>query len=194
MTRLGWPYDLMTLAEFEALSEDNSRQYELQDGVLVISPLQEAFHQRARLRVANALDQQLPPIWDVVHAVEVVTRSDFPACVRVPDVVVVAEGIIDTNPARFAADQVLIAVEILSAGSRTTDTVVKPVEYAEAGIPYYWTVDLGEPVSVTAYRLGDNGQYAKDPAVTGVFTVVDPFPLSLDLTELMSPRKRRVDR
>ncbi|WP_243727534.1 Uma2 family endonuclease [Actinocrispum wychmicini] len=190
---MGWPYDLMTLAEFEELPEDTTRQYELQDGVLVTSPLPGPLHQKARFRVTNALSSQLPSVWRVVHGVETVTRPDFPACVRVPDVVVVPDHVFDERLARFSATQVLMVVEIVSAGSRTTDTVVKPVEYAEAGVPYYWTVHLAEPMSVTAYRLGDNGQYEKDPPATGVFAVPDPFPLSLDLTELMSPRKRRVD-
>ncbi|WP_308431690.1 Uma2 family endonuclease [Amycolatopsis acidiphila] len=51
-----------------------------------------------------------------------------------------------------AAD-VLIVVEIVSPGSHRMDTVVKHGEYADAGIPYYWIVDLDEPLSLVACHL-----------------------------------------
>jgi Uma2 family endonuclease len=35
-------------------------------------------------------------------------------------------------------------------GTRCTDTVTQPAEYADAGIPTYWIIDLDPPVTLTA--------------------------------------------
>ncbi|MTD58881.1 hypothetical protein GKO32_33600 [Amycolatopsis sp. RM579] len=64
------------------------------------------------------------------------------------------------------------------------DTVVKHGEYADAGIPHYWIVDLDEPISlVSCHRAGELG-YQDTPAATNSFTTTEPFPLELDLGKL----------
>ena len=71
--------------------------------------------------------------------------------VRVPDVVVVATGLAEANLARVEASDVRVAVEILSPGTRRTDQVTKRAEYADAGIPHDWLVDLdGAPTLIRA--------------------------------------------
>ena len=42
---------------------------------------------------------------------------------------------------RASAADILLAVEILSDGSRRTDRVTKMSEYAESQIPEYWLLD-----------------------------------------------------
>ena len=68
------------------------------------------------------------------------------------------------------ASEVVVAAEFVSPGSRRTDHVVKRAEYADAGIPHYWIVDLDEPVSLIACHLGGEFGYVDGGAVTGVFT------------------------
>ncbi|MCA4995831.1 Uma2 family endonuclease [Tsukamurella tyrosinosolvens] len=41
-----------------------------------------------------------------------------------------------------SAADVLLAVEVLSPGTRRVDLVMMRSEYADAGIPHYWIVDL----------------------------------------------------
>ena len=53
----------------------------------------------------------------------------------------------------MAATDVLLAVEILSDGTRKVDRILKFAEYAEAGIGRYWIVDLDEPASLRAFTL-----------------------------------------
>jgi Uma2 family endonuclease len=48
---------------------------------------------------------------------------------------------------------VLLAVEILSDGTRKVDGILKFAECAEEGIPQYWIVDLDEPASLRAFTL-----------------------------------------
>jgi Uma2 family endonuclease len=80
---------------------------------------------------------------------------------------------------------VLIAVEVLSPGSRRTDRVVKRSEYADAGIPHYWILDVTEPVSLVACHLAGGFGYADGGAVTGRFITTEPFDLEIDLDALL---------
>lgn len=84
----------------------------------------------------------------------------------------------------FRANEVLVVVEIVSPGSKRTDYVTKHDEYADAGIPFSWIVDLGDPVSLVAcHQAGELG-YQDAPAVTGVFATTEPFPAKIELTAL----------
>src|SRR5687768_15591759 len=130
-----WPDHLLTLEEFDALPEDNTRRYELQEGVLIVTPRAIPLHQKVAKRLADALEAQAPYGWEVFDDVDVLLQSAFPPRVRVPDIVVVPEDPANDAVPRFNADQVLVAVEVISPGSRVTDTATKPAEYAAAGIP-----------------------------------------------------------
>jgi Uma2 family endonuclease len=52
---------------------------------------------------------------------------------------------------------VLLVIGIISPGSEGADTVTKRLEYADAGIPRYWTVGRDANQTVTMYRLAGNG-------------------------------------
>jgi Uma2 family endonuclease len=182
------PDHLLTLEEFIELPEDNSCRYELQEGVLIVSPRANLLHQRIAIRLATLLNQQLPPEWEAVADAEVVTQPGFPANVRVPDVMIVREELISAASPRVTADEVVLAVEIISPGSKQTDTLVKPVEYAKAGIPHYWVIDLNDPLSLVAYHLAGDFGYQEAPAATGTFTTSEPFSLRVDLAALSRPR------
>lgn len=82
------------------------------------------------------------------------------------------------------AKDVLLVIEIVSPSSRRTDTVIKHGEYADAGIPHYWIVDLTEPMSLTACHLAPGFGYQNAPEVSGRATLPEPFPLEIDLGQL----------
>jgi Uma2 family endonuclease len=84
----------------------------------------------------------------------------------------------------YLASDVLLAVEVVSPGSRRTDHVMKRAEYADAGIPHYWIVDLDEPMSLLDCHLAGEFGYVDGGAVTGVFRTIEPFPLEIDLETL----------
>ena len=181
------PRELMTLDEWDALPEDNSAHYELQEGVLVVSPKPAKRHQLAVARLASQMEHQLPVEWDVVPDFEVVVQADGPATVRAPDLVMVRA---DAAENRVVAGDVLLAVEIISPGSRKIDTHMKHFEYAEAGIPHYWVVDLDPPApSITVYGLGapDDG-YVESQTATGELIVQAPFPMRIDIRSLVDRR------
>lgn len=158
MSAAVWPDHLLSLEDWEALPEDSSRRYELVEGGLHVSPRPVFDHQRALLKLGSQVADQLPSDLVALPEVEVVLFEAWPATVRIPDLVVVSAEIADKNPARCAATDVLLAVEVISPGSVRTDRIVKFAEYADAGIADYWVVDLEQPVSIAAYTM-KNGHY-----------------------------------
>jgi Uma2 family endonuclease len=179
-----WPDHLLSLADWDALPEDNSRHYELAEGVLQVSPRPVSNHQWAVSELLYQLRSQLPAHLAALPDVEVIISDSFPATVRAPDVVVVTRAAAKANPSRYTADDVMLAVEVISPGSRRTDRVTKLNEYAEAGIPDYWIVDLDAPVSVTAFQL-INQDYELNAETDGVLSVSTPAPLNIDLRTLL---------
>ncbi|WP_007024546.1 Uma2 family endonuclease [Saccharomonospora iraqiensis] len=173
------------MADWDALPEDESAHIELQEGVLIVSPRPLRQHARAAARFWEQLDDQLPAGLEAVLEFEVLVSEQFPPTVRVPDVVVTRA---DGPTRRLRAEDVLVAIEVVSPGSKRTDTVTEPSEYAEAGIPHYWVVDLDDPVSLVAYHFAEEFGYLEAPAVTRVFSTTDPVPLHVDLDAL--PRAR----
>jgi len=84
------------------------------------------------------------------------------------------------------ASDLVLAVEVLSPSSVRTDTVTKPVDYADAGIPNYWVIDPNSPVTATVYHLVD-GAYEESQRAAGQFTVSEPCALTIDLDALLPP-------
>lgn len=92
----------------------------------------------------------------------------------------------------YASDCV-IAVEIVSADSITTDVRDKRAEYAAAGIPHYWIVRMtdndGPAISVERFLLTLDGEYVTEGlAVRGrnfqAIDTINPFPLRLTWEQL----------
>jgi Uma2 family endonuclease len=182
-----WPDHLLTLEDWERLPEDTSRHYELAEGVLHVAPRPVPRHQVAMARLFGQLDAQLPAEWAAVADSEMIVESGPPATIRAPDVLVVPQRAIDDGRPRFAAVDVLVAVEIVSPGTGRVDRVTKFAEYADAGIEHYWIVDLTEPVDLIAYRLID-GDYESVASGSGVVVVESPARLTVDLPALVASR------
>lgn len=177
MTSLHLP-KLLSLDDWDALPEDNGAHVELQEGVLIVTPRPLRPHARAAFRIAKQLDNQLPDDLEAIIEFEVCVDADYPPTVRIPDVVVTRK---EGSQHRLEGPDVLVAIEVVSPGSRRTDTVTKRSEYAEAAIEHYWIVELGPPVTLTALRLAGEFGYQESRAVTGTFTTSAPVPLRLDL-------------
>lgn len=168
----------MSLDDWRALGEDASGRSELQEGVLIVSPSPLPRHQKAGFGLGMQLFPQLPDELEIVPDVDVVIDSRFPPTVRRPDLVIQPVSL----ATHIVADQVVIVVEILSPGTRRQDLVTKRSEYADAGIPHYWIIDLDGGPSLQALTLVD-GAYVGEPS-TGVFATTVPFDLSVDLSAL----------
>jgi Uma2 family endonuclease len=181
---LSWPNHQLTLADWEALPEDEALRLELVEGVLTVMPQPRSWHQHAGNGLTHRSNDQLPRYLIALAEVEVVV-ADPPLTLRVPDVVVTRTDLFEANPARYAAADLLVAVEILSDGTRRVDRVMKFSEYAEAGIPQYWIIDLGSPTTLLAYILVD-GHYELSGEHTGAAALdVAGHPVTLDLDALV---------
>ena len=183
MSVLPWPDHLLTLEEWDALPEDNSRHLELAEGVLVVAPRPAPQHQTAASHLVSDLNRQLPSTLYATSDVEVLIESSFPATVRAPDVLVISESLFRRNPPRINASEVLLAVEIISPGTRRTDRFFKAIEYASAGIPHYWVVDLTEPASLTTCTLAGS-EYEVTEKATGPVTLTEPATIAVDVSRL----------
>lgn len=162
---LSWPDHLLTLEEWEALPESAELRLELAEGMLVMSPKPLPRHQHAVTVLTAGLNGQLPGALIALADVEVVVDA-APLTIRVPDVVVTRTELYEEGLPRLAAADVLLAVEVLSDGSRRIDRVLKLAEYAEAGVPRYWIVDPGAPTTLLSYVLVD-GAYELSGELTG---------------------------
>jgi Uma2 family endonuclease len=185
MTSITWPDHLLTIEEWDALPEDVCRRCELVDGVLQMSPSPISNHQVAMAFLCAQLNDALTARYLIaVPDVDVALVESFPPLLRSPDIVVVPLVDARTGPKRYRADQVRLAVEIISPGTARVDRVAKMAEYAEAGIPSYWIIDLDGEVSLDAFSLVDGAYRPSLAAATGQVTITEPAPVTIDLPAL----------
>ncbi|RJQ80786.1 Uma2 family endonuclease [Pseudonocardiaceae bacterium YIM PH 21723] len=189
MSGFPWPDHLLTVEEFLALPETGNR-IELVEGTLVLSPRPTRDHSDACLELGIQLKAQLPAHLKVYQEIDIdlsLAPAAKPGFVRSPDLLVVDRDRDKQSKAAgriLRASDLLLAVEIVSPGSRRADYRTKRDEYAEAGIPNYWVVDVWEPATLTAYHPVDDTTYAEGVEHKGVFKTEFPFPFELDLATL----------
>ena len=162
-----------TFDDLDALPDDGL-QYELVDGMLLVTPAPLLVHQRVVTRLIVRLSEQCP---DDLEAF--VAPLDFRPTDRrslQPDLLVVRRE--DIEPKNIRRPLVL-AVEVLSRSTRSKDLLLKRQLYADAGIPTYWVFDPEEP-SLCVLRL-DGDKYVEDVVVSGTdaYETDLPYPVRI---------------
>jgi Uma2 family endonuclease len=181
----------LTVADYEALPEDEHHRWELLEGNLVMAPSPSVDHVEAMGNLYEQLKRQCPSDVVVLQDIDVdlqLAPPDGPGSVRRPDLVVVDQAERDrvrVEGGILRASGVRLIVEIVSPGSIRTDRIIKHAEYADAGIPCYWILDLESPVSLVAYRLAGELGYVEDGEATGTFTATEPYSLTIALDRLV---------
>jgi Uma2 family endonuclease len=166
----------LTVEDLDLLPDDGNR-YELDDGVLVVSPAPALGHQFVLHRLSVLLEAARRPHFLVLPGPGVeMSKYQY----RIPDLVVVRidsvgfEDVSVTKPP-------LLAVEIASPSTAIYDRNRKKDVYAGFGIASYWIVtpSLDKP-AVTAFDL-KRGRYREVACVTGddVFRATRPFPVDV---------------
>jgi Uma2 family endonuclease len=170
-----------TVADLD-LVPDDGLQYELLDGVLLVSPAPVLQHQRAAGRLYLLLAGACPPIGLEVFFAPVDWRPDNRTSLQ-PDLLVVRDEDVDEKNIR---KPLVLAVEVLSPSTRRKDLILKRSKYEDVGVASYWVVDPEQP-SVTVYDLLD-GQYVETGRATGSteLPVERPFPLVITPSALVS--------
>ncbi|MDD9207544.1 Uma2 family endonuclease [Georgenia sp. 10Sc9-8] len=170
-----------TVEDLDQLPDDGL-QYELLDGLLLVTPAPVPVHQRAIGNLYVLLREACPPGFEVLLA-PLDWRPD-PRTSLQPDLLVVRND--DVGPTNITAP-LSLAVEVLSPSTRRKDSVLKRSKYEECGVSAYWIVDPAEP-AVLALDLVD-GRYTTATRATGdgVARIERPFGVEVCPRELVSP-------
>ena len=160
----------VTLEEFEAMKKEEQYNYELIDGIVMMSPSPSREHQEIANQMHGTLFNLLAqtpckPIYEL--------DIKYNNCVYKPDLMVFCDQV---------AELPEIIFEILSPSTRHRDLRIKVVKYEEMGIKEYWIIDpkmksitVHDFVNVTAetYGIGEIVQSLARPEIT--MTVADIF-------------------
>ncbi|MET7708224.1 Uma2 family endonuclease [Micromonospora sp. NPDC005413] len=173
-----------TLEDLLALPDDAPR-VELVDGVIQVTPSPTLGHQDISFLVRLWLHSHAPGDLRVAQAVGVGLGFNTS---RQPDVLLYRAEV-PSNRSMLRPADVVLAVEIVSPGTRRIDRFAKPGEYAAAGIPFYWRIEQ-DPVHVYAYRIGDRvgpggeRQYELITDGADVIELTEPFEIKLPIAEI----------
>lgn len=183
------PRGLVTLEQWDALDLDEARRWELVEGGIVMTPRPRPIHQIVSGNLRQLLRAVLPKALVVLQEVEITVEARFPPTVRDPDLVVVNRSVVDRNPVRVDAADVVLVIEIVSPGSRRTDLVMKLYEYAKAGIEHYWIVDLDADTDERFLtHVLNAGTYHRVEALSGEqVRIEEPVALDFSLDDLSQP-------
>ncbi|WP_440083178.1 Uma2 family endonuclease [Streptosporangium sp. LJ11] len=178
----------LSLDEWSELnSRDDGGRYELIDGSLIVSPAPPFRHQRIGDRLQTYLETVTPE--DLIPVTATGLLLDRKPGV-IPDLMVVEAAPFEEGAEVAQPEWVHLVVEIVSRSTTATDRIIKHAKYAEAGIPYFWRVEMKSfrgqgsdelPVIFT-HALDENGEYQLIHRVSAGTTVelTEPFKLTLD--------------
>lgn len=177
-----WYQDrLLTVHDMEDMQDDEFR-YELDDGVLVVSPAPTSRHQLAVGRLTAVLMAACPPGLLVLPGAGI-NINEYQQ--RVPDLVVIrAESFHEP----FLELPPLLAVEVASPRTKVYDRGRKKGLYQKFGISSYWIIDADEQQpGLTAFELR-RGKYVQAGWVEGdeEFTAARPFPVTVVPSRLVA--------
>ncbi|MET8359623.1 Uma2 family endonuclease [Micromonospora sp. NPDC005171] len=170
--------DLLTLP-------DDAPRVELVDGVVQVTPSPTLGHQNISSLLWLWLRNHAPLHLRATQAVGLRLSHNTS---RQPDVLLHSASVASVH-SLLRPEDVVLAVEIVSAGTRRIDRFAKPGEYAAAGIPFYWRIEQ-DPVHVYAYRIGDHvgpggeRQYELVADGADVIELTEPFDIKLPVAEI----------
>lgn len=175
----GWTFE-----DLQQIDDENWRRYEIVDGALVVSPYASPRHEFVGARLRRELDPYIPAGFELLGPLTVDLRPSY----RIPDLLVLSKEAVLRNDPLIPPADLLLAVEVVSPSSVSTDRLVKPAQYAAAGIPAYWRVET-DPVSLTAYALRDKVYIELGTWTPGqIAEIAEPFPVRITVADLV-PRE-----
>lgn len=155
---------------------DDGLQYELADGVLLVTPAPVPRHQWVIGNLYILLRGAQPPgLWVFLSPIDF---RPTPRRSLQPDLLVVREQDVgEKNITR----PLLLAVEVLSPSTRAKDLLLKRGLYEDSGVLSYWVVDPEPPSpSLTVFELRGR-RYVEVATVHGdqPFRAAQPFPVEV---------------
>jgi len=168
-----------TVEDLDRLPDDGL-QYELLDGILLVSPAPILRHQLVSANLYLLLHHGCPADLVVLYA-PVDWRPDLRTSLQ-PDLLVARRSDLEV---RNLTRPLVLAVEILSPSSVRKDAVLKRSKYQDSGVAHYWIVDPGEP-SILALELAGGAYRTVGEASGGqTITLHQPFPVSITPADLI---------
>jgi Uma2 family endonuclease len=180
-----------TVDELHRLPDDEYNRYEIDDGVLIVSPRPSSPHQFASYRITDVLNRAIETAQAdlvAVPEVEVFTarRDDW---LKVSDIAVVTWDAFDCEPQEYEAADVALVVEISgTVQSARRDFGEKLSAYAEAGVQHYWVLELTPAPRLTVFELVGT-EYKQIVSSRGPIELTRPFPVEIDPGRLTRPRR-----
>ncbi|WP_310742064.1 Uma2 family endonuclease [Microbispora sp. H13382] len=183
----GWTADDLDHLPYEGPNgePDFFKHVELIDGALVFMSPQRRFHERLIRGLTERLDAEAPTHLAAVQQMDVKLGERTRPC---SDVMVIdAEAAADNARTFYRAREVHLVIEIVSPESVERDRKLKPLRYAEAGIPHFWRVEENDerPVVYVYERDPATGAYTPTGIHHGRLAVQVPFPVEVDLDQLV---------
>jgi Uma2 family endonuclease len=166
-------------------------RYEAVGGKLIMSPYEGSGNSWAGKRLARQLDDAAEAAGFALYmTLNVVFSAN--SWIQ-PDLVLLRESLdFDTW---VSADAVVMPIELVSRSSRRRDRIDKPAMMAKAHIPFYLRIDVTEQLpTVTAELYELRGSTYQSAAASSGNTRLNsdvPFPMSVDLRDLLEPKRRR---
>ncbi|MFG1928140.1 Uma2 family endonuclease [Cryptosporangium sp. NPDC048952] len=169
-----------TVADLLAMPETHYR-IELTDGVLTVSPAPQDKHQFFAMAFGMRLYGARSSGYTVNQGIDVQLGD---RTTRIPDVAVLRARSLKGRRIH-TADDIVVAIEVVSPTSGRIDRTLKPLVYADAKVPYYWRIELEPELIAVVHRL-DDGAYvevSRGPRID----VTEPFLFAVDLAEFVDP-------
>lgn len=182
--RTGLPDDRPLTVEDLDLMPDDGNRYELDDGVIVMSPAPANVHQLVVARLQMMLGSACPAEYVVVSGNGVaMSASQY----RIPDLLVIRADEFRLTEKSVSSPPDL-AIEVASPSTAIYDRNRKKDVYASFGISWYWimTPSLDRP-RLTCFELR-RGSYRQVTEISGdeAFKAERPFPVTIVPAELVA--------
>lgn len=140
--------EVVTLKEFQAMGKDERFNYELIDGVVMMSPRPTLDHQRISGNLYFELRKTLPIGCKPILEVDLILESHH----LTPDLMVICN---DALTGKNYKKTPLIAIEIVSPSSSSRDYITKRYKYESLGVKEYWIISPEEKC-VTVFDFENN--------------------------------------
>jgi Uma2 family endonuclease len=158
---------------------DDAPRVELRDGVLIVVPSPTIGHQKISALLWMWLHHNAPPEYEPSLGVGIAIDIKN---TREPDVILLRRPVVMEHHFLTRGEFVL-AVEVVSPGTRRRDRFEKPGEYARAGVPHFWRIEQN-PTHIYAYALGRDGQYRLVADSDKELILDSPFEIRLPIRDI----------
>ncbi|WP_280275359.1 Uma2 family endonuclease [Nocardia wallacei] len=173
------PVGGFTAEDLPRLIEVVDARFELLDGEVVMMAPATQWHDEVRDYLKLALRGIAPRQFVITPEKGINLGHSVPE----PDILAVSRSVVQSGSLVFRPEDVYLAVEIVSPGTKTKDRKLRPAQYAEAGIKHFWRVENedDEMVVYTFELLPEGGCYAPSGVFRKRVQIDRPFPIDIEL-------------